>query len=225
MLSMNHIATPPLENGDKLTRPVFERRYQATPRIKAELIGGSVYMPAALRFESHAKPHALIISWLGVYYAETPGVHLGDNATIRLDLDNEPQPDALLRIDEKAGGQSHITTDDYLEGAPELIVEVAASSASYDLHEKKKVYRRHGVKEYLVWRIYDRCLDWFILKDGDYIKLTPNSDGIIQSQTFPGLVLHVSAMLEDHLAKVLTILKNQGLQTQEHQAFVEHLSK
>jgi Uma2 family endonuclease len=216
---------PPLVNGDKLTRPVFEYRYQAMPSVrKAELIGGSVYMASPLHFESHAEPHALIITWLGVYYADTPGIHLGDNATIRLDLDNELQPDALLRLPEKAGGHSRLTPDDYLAGAPELIVEVAASSAAYDLHEKKTVYRRHGVQEYLVWQIYDQCLDWFILKDGDYVVLAPDASGLIQSQAFPGLVLHVKAMLNGHLGKVLTVLKNQGLQTKQHQAFVAQLS-
>ncbi len=78
-----------------------------------------------------------MICWLGVYKAATPGVGLADNATVRLDAENEPQPDALLRME--IGGQSQITADDYLEGAPELIVEVAASSASYDLHEKLRV--------------------------------------------------------------------------------------
>jgi Uma2 family endonuclease len=220
---MNHLAIPPLESGDKLTRAVFERRYDAMPnRKKAELIEGSVYM-APLRFESHAKPHALIIGWLATYYAETPGIHLGDNATVRLDWDNEPQPDALLRIVEEFGGQSRITKDDYIEGAPELIVEVAASSAAYDLHEKKTVYRRNGVREYLVWQVYDRRLDWFILKNGEYVALAPDAFCIIRSQTFPGLVLHVSALLKNHLAKVLTVLKNEGLKTEEHQVFVAHL--
>ena len=83
------------------------------------------------------------------------------NATVRLDLDNEPQPDALLRIDSAAGGQSRLSTGDCIEGAPELIVEVAASSAAYDLHDKLRAYRRSGVREYVVWRVPDRQLDWF----------------------------------------------------------------
>jgi Uma2 family endonuclease len=128
----------PLENGDRLNRAEFERRYTAMPEVKkAELIEGMVYMASPLRFRSHGKPHAHIMGWLATYEAATPGVELGDNATVRLDADNEPQPDALLRID--VGGRSQISDDDYVEGAPELIVEVAASSASYDLHEKLKV--------------------------------------------------------------------------------------
>ena len=216
------LTIPPLENGDKLTRWEFERRYQAMPHLKkAELIEGIVYMASPLRFESHAEPHANIIGWLALYKAATPGVRLGDNATVRLDIDNEPQPDALLRIEK--GGQSIISQDDYVEGAPELIVEIAASSASYDVHQKLNVYRRNQVQEYLVWRFYEQEFDWFRLQAGEYIKLEPDSDGIIRSQIFPGLWLDKNALLMGDLGKVLVILQ-RGLETAEHRDFVNKLT-
>ena len=208
---------PPLESGDKLTRVEFERRYQATPNVKkAELIEGVVYMASPLRYQSHGQPHACIIGLLFNYVAETPGVGLGDNATVILDADNEVQPDALLRIE--AGGQSIINEDDYIEGVPELIVEIAASTASYDLRDKKNVYRRNGVKEYLVWRVYDRDFDWFRWQEGEYIKVEPEADGIIRSAVFPGLWLDKSALLAGDLAKVLEVV-GQGLSSSEHQSF------
>lgn len=136
------LTLPPLENGDQLTRVEFEQRYNAMPQIKkAELIEGTVYMPAALRYRSHGQPHSYMIGWLATYEAETPNVGLADNATVRLDADNELQPDALLTIE--TGGQSIISEDDYVEGAPELIVEIAASTASIDFNQKLKVYRRN----------------------------------------------------------------------------------
>ena len=214
---------PPLENGDQLTRVEFERRYQAMPEVKkAELIEGIVYMSSPVRAKKHSKPHSQIITWLGTYEAATPGVETLDNATVRLDADNEPQPDALLRIEQ--GGQSRISEDDYVEGAPELIVEIAASTASIDLHQKLKVYRRNGVQEYLVWRIYDGEFDWFRLKNGEYIKVEPNQEGIISSQVFPGLWLDKAALLAGNLAKLLEVLQ-QGLASQEHQDFVQELAK
>jgi Uma2 family endonuclease len=216
------LTIPPLENGDKLTRWEFERRYQAMPHLKkAELIEGIVYMASPLRFESHAEPHANIIGWLALYKAATPGVRLGDNATVRLDIDNEPQPDALLRIEK--GGQSIISEDDYVEGAPELIVEIAASSASYDVHQKLNVYRRNQVQEYLVWLFYEQEFDWFRLQAGEYIKLETDSDGIIRSQIFPGLWLDKNALLMGDLGKVLVIL-HRGLETAEHRDFVNKLT-
>lgn len=211
----------PLENGDRLTRYEFERRYQAMPNLKkAELIEGVVYVPAALRFRSHGQPHANLIIWLGMYKIATPGVELGDNATVRLDLDNEPQPDAVLLIN---GGQARISEDDYIEGAPELVVEVAASSAAYDLHDKKRAYRRNGVQEYLVWRVYERELDWFCLEAGEYVRLKPDEAGIIRSRVFPGLWLAISSLLSGKMNEVLAILQ-QGLNSDSHQEFTQRLS-
>lgn len=215
----------PLENGDRLTRPEFEKRYQAMPQLKkAELIEGVVYMSSAVRARNHAQPHGQIIGWLFVYSTATPGVELFDNATVRLDLDNEPQPDALLRINENLGGQSRIADDDYIEGAPELIVEIAASSASYDLHDKLKVYRRNAIQEYLVWQIYNSRFDWFRLKNGEYLALEPDAKGIVKSENFPGLWLAVPALLQGDLAEVLTVLQS-GLNSSEHQDFVHYLSR
>ena len=216
------LTIPPLENGDKLNRTEFERRYEAMPHLKkAELIEGVVYMASPVRAKSHSKPHARIMGWLIAYEAATPGVEALDNPTVRLDTDNEPQPDALLRIEQ--GGGSTVSEDDYIEGAPELVVEIAASTASIDLHEKLKAYCRNGVQEYLVWRIYDGEFDWFRLNAGEYIKLEPNADGVICSQVFPGLWLNKTALLAGNLAKVLETLQ-QGLGSEEHQAFVQKLT-
>jgi Uma2 family endonuclease len=141
---------PPLNAGDRLSRAEFERRYQAHPEIKkAELVEGIVYLQTTVHFEQHGRPHSDVIGWLGVYCAATPGVLGGNNATVRLDFENEVQSDALLRLESEHGGRSHVTEDDYLAGPPELIVEIAASSAAYDLHVKRRVYARSGVQEYL----------------------------------------------------------------------------
>ncbi|MDY6782044.1 MAG: Uma2 family endonuclease [Cyanobacteriota bacterium] len=211
----------PLENGDRLTRPEFERRYHAMPHLKkAELIEGRVYMSSPLRAKGHGEPHARIITWLGTYTAATPGVSVLDNPTVRLDADNEPQPDAVLRLE--AGGQSRISGDDYIEGAPELVVEIAASSAAYDLHEKLQVYRRHRVQEYLVWRVYDGQFDWFRLRQGEYVRLEASEEGIICSEVFPGLCLDKTALLAGNLRAVLTVLQ-QGISLSEHEQFVKSL--
>lgn len=216
------LTIPPLENGDKLTRYEFERRYHAMPNLKkAELIEGVVYVASPLRIKSHGEPHAYIMTWLGVYKAATPGIGFADNATVLIDTDNEPQPDALLRIE--TGGQSRINKDDYVEGAPELIVEIAASSASYDVHEKLKVYRRNQVQEYLIWRVYDYQFDWFRLQQGEYIQLQTNADNIICSQVFPGLWLDKTALLGGDLGTVLAVLQ-QGLASPEHENFISRLS-
>lgn len=219
----NSITIPPLENGDLLSRAEFERRYTAMPRLKkAELIEGIVYMASPLRFEPHAEPHANLIGWLWNYKIATPGLRLGDNPTVRLDTDNEPQPDAVLLIDASCGGQSRFDEEGYIEGAPELVAEIAASTASIDLRDKKRVYRRNGVKEYLVWQVMEERFDWFSLQDGEYISVTPDVAGIIRSQVFPGLWLAVSALLAGDMLQVIATLQN-GLASNEHQQFLQQL--
>lgn len=212
---------PPLENGDRLLRFEFERRYEAMPHLKkAELIEGVVYMASPLRIRSHGEPHGFLTTWLGTYQAFTPNVVLGIEPTVRLDLENEPQPDAVLLV---PGRQATIGADDYIEGAPELVVEVAASSVAIDLHDKKRAYRRNQVREYIVWQTLENQLDWFVLEADDYVAQQPDQQGISRSQIFPGLWLAVPALLAGEMTTVLAVLQ-QGLNSPEHQAFVQQLS-
>jgi Putative restriction endonuclease len=198
---------PPLENGDRLSRAEFERRYEAMPDgYKAELIEGIVYMAAALRFKSHGRPHGRMMTWLGTYEAETIGVEIADNTSVRLDDVNDPQPDIALLLDPDLGGQTRITDDDYIEGPPELIAEIAASTVSIDLGSKKDSYERNGVQEYLVWRVLDEVIDWFVLQDGHYVERLPDEDGITRSRIFPGLWLDRSALIAGDMKQVLTVL-------------------
>ena len=196
---------PLLESGDRLTRAEFHRRYRAHPEIKkAELVEGVVYVASPVRADVHGIPHSRIMTWLGTYQARHPELDLADNTTVYLDADNEVQPDACLWRSEPGG--PHLTDDGYVEGAPQLVVEVAASSASYDLHDKLRAYRRNGVLEYVVWRTLDGAIDWRRLREGDYVQVEPDERGVIESEVFPGLRLHVAKMLADDLAGVLADL-------------------
>jgi Uma2 family endonuclease len=215
---------PPLENGDRLARAEFERRYHAMPQLKkAELIEGIVYMPSPVRHQLHGRPHSQLIGWLALYEVGTPGVQVGVNSTVRLDLDNEPQPDAILLIDPARGGQTRLSADGYVEGAPELVVEVAASTASYDLHAKLNVYRRSGVQEYVVWRVQEQAIDWFVLREGRYERLSPDAGGRLRSTVFAGLWLDPAALLRHDVTTVLAVVQ-QGMASPEHAALVARLS-
>jgi Uma2 family endonuclease len=214
------VHVPALHNGDRLSRPEFERRYAAMPRVKkAELIEGVVFMPAPVS-HAHAHAHSDLIGWLSYYRAYTPGIDSGNNGTLRLDLDNEPQPDAYLRIREPHG-QSRIDADGYVEGAPELVAEVAVSRVSIDMHQKFNVYRRNGVKEYVVWRVEDQAIDWFILRGGQYDPLAL-AGGLYKSEALPGLWLNPPGLIAGDLAQVFQVVQ-QGIASPEHAAFVARL--
>ena len=104
--------------------------------------------------------------------------------------------------------------------APELIVEVAATSAQYDLHEKRNVYRRNGVLEYIVWRTFDKAMDYFALENSEYVRRSPDADGIYRSRVFPGLWLDAAALLNRDMAAVLKVAQ-QGIESPEHAAFIK----
>lgn len=218
-------AVPSLKSGEHLSRLEFEARYRAHPEIKkAELIEGVVYVASAIRIKHHSRPHFNIIGWLNLYCAATPGVNGDDNGSIRLDDENEVQPDVFLSLDPSLGGRSRLTEDDYLEGPPELIVEIAASSAAKDLSDKHDVYARHGVPEYLVIQTVQQQIKWFIWRDGSYEPQLPDERGIFRSEIFPGLWLDEAAFWAGDMKTVFEVLQ-QGLASPEHAAFVEQFQR
>lgn len=215
---------PPLESGDRLTADEFERRYDAMPDLKrAELIEGVVFVASPVS-EDHAGPHLDLATWAGLYRGHTPGVTGGADGTIRLDLKNRPQPDVYLRVLESHGGQARLSPEGFVVGAPEFTAEVAASSASHDLHDKAEVYRRNRVQEYLVWRVHDRAIDWWSLSRGRYRPLRPQPDGTLRGKALPGLWLDPNAMLAGDLPRVIAVLQ-RGLASPEHARFVEKLQR
>ncbi|WP_460194896.1 Uma2 family endonuclease [Thermosynechococcus sp. FA-CM-4201] len=210
-----------LESGDRLTREEFEYRYGRSPHIKkAELINGVVFVASPIRVRNHAQPHSNILGWLFHYSIEFKGFMVCDNATVRLDTQNEVQPDVLLRLEESAGGQSRISADDYIEGAPELVIEIASSSAAYDLHDKKDLYCRFGVKEYLVWVVSEQAFYWYHREQGSYVQQQPDREGVLRSQEFAGLWLNLPALLQGDMKSVMLTLQ-QGLASPECQRFTE----
>jgi Uma2 family endonuclease len=192
---------PPLESGDHLTRIEFHRRYCARPDIKkAELVEGVVYVASPVS-PRHAGPHMRINHWLSSYWEHHPELELYDNVTVVLDADNEVQPDACL-VHFGPGGPRLDDEGKHLQGPPQLVVEVAASSASYDMHEKMRAYRRNSVPEYVVWLVLEEQVKWFRLQEGEYVLIEPNTNGIIESTEFPGLRLSVPKLLAGDLAGV-----------------------
>lgn len=199
---------PSLESGDRLTRAEFHRRYLAWPKKgKAELVEGVVYVTSPVS-ALHGGPHADVMLWLGTYRVKHPELRLHDNVTVYLDPENEVQPDACLWREEPGG--PHLNDEGYIEGAPQLVVEIAVSSASYDLHDKLRAYRRNGVREYVVWRVEEHAFDWFRLREGAYVPVEPDAHGVIESETFPGLRLHREKMLAGDLMGVLAELERPG---------------
>ncbi len=217
-------APPPLRDGDRLTREEFERRYDAMPEVrKAELIEGVVHMPSPVRQDQHGGPHFQAVTWLGVYAAATPGVEGGDNSSLRLEGESMPQSDVALLIQPSRRGRTRLSEDGFIVGGPELITEVAATSAWLDRGAKFRLYRDNGVQEYLIWLVLQDRVEWFALDGGEYAPLPPSEDGILRSRVFPGLWLDGDALARRDMARVLAVLQ-QGIASPAHAAFVADLA-
>ncbi len=217
-------ALPPLENGDRLDQPTFHARYQAMPEdCRAELIGGIVYMASPQKVP-HSKTQHLLVCWLGEYVGATPGTESLVNNTQILGPDSEPEPDACLFVAPECGGQVRVDEDEYLNGPPELIVEVSSSTESIDLHRKKRDYEKAGVREYVVLALRMQQVFWFVRQRGKYREVALPADGIFRSRVFPGLWLDAEALLGKNRPRVLAALR-QGLASPEHAAFVAKLRK
>jgi len=98
----------------------------------------------------------------------------------------------------------------------------AMSSNGAILHAKLHVYRRNGVREYVVWRVLEEAIDWFVLRAGQYERLLVDANGLVRSEVFPGLWLDPAALVRGDLGTVLAIVQ-QGLASPEHATFVTHL--
>ncbi|MFN0076819.1 MAG: Uma2 family endonuclease [Prosthecobacter sp.] len=196
-----------LENGDRLTVSEFMRRYERMRQVKkAQLIEGIVHMPSPVRALQHAKPDGLLHGWLFTYALEHPELEFYPNATLLLDADNAPQPDSILCSAPCEGGRVWLDDKGYLCGKPELVCEVAASTASVDLHDKLRAYRRNGIQEYLVWLTTEQKVRWYRLVDQEYVEIT-EAGGKLRSEVFPGLVLDVKALLKHDGPRVIAALK------------------
>jgi Uma2 family endonuclease len=220
---------PRLLNGDHVSLPVFERRHAAMPNGgKAELIEGIVMMSPPIRSE-HGKAHCLLASLLWQYAAATPGVACAVNSSLRLDGCNEYQPDVLLWIERENPAQAKTGPDGILEGRPELVVEIALNSNTFELHEKKSVYQRNRIPEYIVWEMVDEPrFHWFTLENGEYVSTVHRKlHGLVLcSYVFPGLWLDwPSLMVGRGFDKGVFRTLDRGLKSAEHRAFVKKLAK
>ena len=204
-----------------MTREEFHRIYSQMPEdFKAELIGGIVYVASPVK-RPHSTTHVHLGGVLWTYEGHTPGVETGDNGTQILGEEDEPQADLYLRILPEYGGQSQTTEEDYVGGAPELNAEISHSTRSLDLHGKKDRYAQAGVREYLVVSLREALVRWFDLQAGE--EFQADAAGVLRSRVFPGLWLHVEALLNQDYHRLVATL-NQGLATAEHAAFVQALT-
>ena len=212
---------PPLEDGDRLDADEFRRRLDAMPeKTKAELINGIVYLNRLAGDCRSGQLRSMLGGWLFIYTTRTPGVGSLNHPHVWLVGDHVLQPASVLMIHEV--GDAKFASPEGVPGVPELAAEFALGSDSKELHEKLRIYEQFGVGEYIVWRVYDAAIDWFVLEAGRYRKLAVDAEGVYRSFQFPGLWLDAAGALRDDRAAVVAGLM-RGTASPEHADFVAKL--
>ena len=219
-------AEPVLHAGDHLDAETFLRRWEGMPELKrAELVEGRAYLMPSPVSEMHGQPHDVVMQWIAAYRRLTPGLAGLVDTTLVIDDETVLQPDYQLNLPQAAGGRTGRTAKGYVTGAPELVVEIAHSTESMDLHEKREIYRRAGVAEYLVWRTHEAAIDWWSNAGDAWRPIEPDGQGVRYSRVYPGLATSNEMLLAGDLGRLAEAIERAcaGPCRDEHAALRERL--
>ena len=125
------------------------------PTIGHQIIVGEIYYQLRQALQGH--PCRVLLAPVDVLLPRA------DEADDR--VDTVVQPDVLVVCDpDKVANKG-------VRGAPDLVVEVLSpSTAGHDMVKKRRVYERHGVREYWLVHPTDRVLTVYSLSGSEYGK-------------------------------------------------------
>lgn len=160
-----------------------------------EIIDGEAYAMTPAPSLKHQSITLNLATRLTDYLRGKPCKPFVAPTDVVLDDLNVVQPDLLVVCDKSKMTAANI------QGAPDLVVEVLSHSTSLkDKREKKRLYERFGVREYILAYPDDALVERYALADGKYS--TPdilNWDEKLQLFTFPELEIDLWEIFEKEL--------------------------
>lgn len=186
--------------------------YIASPQSehKSDLIEGVFVMASPATVE-----HEDLMMFVGTLMrtfanSRRLGLVLGSNAAYRLNDANVYQPDVSFLSSDRL----HLAGEVYVDGAPDLAVEIISpSSRQYDTVEKLVNYGRFGVQEYWLVDPVERNVTLFGNVGGQLVAIPP-AEGVLNSRLLPGFWLRAEWLFppegEDRPGE-LAIARLQGL--------------
>jgi len=113
---------------------------------------------------------------------------------VKFDEGNVVQPD-IIYISE---GRKTEIIKERVEGAPDLVLEVLSpSTAYYDLRQKKNIYEKYGVKEYIIIDPIERSIELYALNEGlYYLDQKVENSGHLNSLILPGFRIELSELFQ-----------------------------
>ncbi len=160
-----------------------------------EIIDGDAF---AMTPAPSLKHQAVVTNFTGVFsnfFKNKPCKPFVAPTDVVLDDLNVVQPDLLVVCDKNK------MTDANIQGAPDLVVEVLSPSTSLkDKREKKALYERFGVREYLLVYPEDAHVERYSLANGKYaVSDLLNWDERLRLTAFPELEINLWEIFEKEL--------------------------
>jgi len=196
--------------SEVIWRPMTEEEFEAwcDEDVCAEYVDGEVivHSPVSTR-------HNRITWFLGrllQQYVEQHGLGevLGPELQVRLRPDLRRVPDLLFVATERLA----IVGQTYVDGAPDLIVEIVSpDSVARDWRDKFLEYQAAGVSEYWVIDSAYRRAEFYALGEEGQYHLLPVEEGVVRSTAVPGFWLRPDWLWQEPLPGVLDTARELGI--------------
>lgn len=155
-----------------------------------ELISGEIVMSPAPKTVHQRIVRRLVLAIENLNTAGAVGETFFAPLDVKLSNHNVVQPDLIF----VAADRAHIVGEDFVDGAPDFVVEVLSpSNREDDLVRKAAIYADFGVAEYWVVDPDGKRVIVNRLDSGRYQR-TSFESGDAQSTVIPGLTVTLSAL-------------------------------
>ncbi len=152
-----------------------------------ELLDGELFMTPAPRVR-HQRAIRKLSGQLDLFVEEhTLGEIFFSPCDVVLSETDVVQPDLLFVSNERA----HIVTEDNVQGAPDLTIEVLSpATADRDLTGKRALYAKHGIQEYWIVDTDARTVTVLLLDGASFAEIGVCAEGqTLASPTLAGFTI------------------------------------
>ena len=160
---------------------LLAREGHLDPSERTELVDGQIISMLPIGF-SHSDVQARLLTqlyrqqdlprfrvWPGGLRISDTGERYPDISLVRPGLTEQPSPADLF-----------------------LLIEIADSSLTYDLTEKRDEYEQVGVPEYWVVDVRNKTVFVFQMEHGRYVSLGAKNSGVLPVHAFPELTISIA---------------------------------
>lgn len=182
--------------AEKMGNGFTYKDYQGWPEGERwEIINGNAYAMTPAPSTKHQQISLYLSTIIGQFFKGSGCQPFSAPTDVVFDEQNVVQPDLLVICDKSK------ITEANIQGAPDLIVEILSpSTAVKDKREKKSLYERFGVREYLIVYPAEELVERHLLKEGRFeVPEVFGWDEVLPIASFPDLRLNLWEVFDKQL--------------------------